>query len=374
MDFQVALPGQPGVEKTPVEQQYHQGDCSAYGVVILSIPGDYYQGPLSLKTLQHQVTHAAIGNHESCALFSVTASFAFHNVSHAVELHEAGTRRMHTVTPVARTSANALLRLEGTGIAMGDMERIVEGPRSLHEWLLAHGCKIPDQGIIMNAYFAPAPLRELYVRGAWRVVAFGVPKLRGCGSSLSQMLGDLPKPDADVVYHGPQIEMNFASGPPTFDSFQREALDTGAALRRWAPSILAADASSKELLNKALSWIDGCVTRLSPMGVCTASNAWGHHVFQTTFLLRCAMLARLIRNSKKLASAIKQSVALVLPTEIADYVRQVVDSKHIKLPDRSTLSRFLLTLDTAYMLDMRQHNAACSNQNGPPTSQIPDGR
>lgn len=93
---------------------------------------------------------------------------------------------------------------------------------------------------------------------------------------------------------------------------------------------------------------------MTPTGLLQAGHMWGHHVFESAYLLKCMMLSRVLRGTSKLSYAIKRSVALVLPKEISDHVERILDEGAVKLPSRSTLSRFNLTLDAAFMLYQRR--------------------
>ena len=142
----------------------------------------------------------------------------------------------------------------------------------LGEWLEQRGYVIPDTGVIFHAYFPPAILRDLYVRSSFGIVAYAVPKLRGAIRSVQQLLRGM---EFDDAMGEPGAGNGLADQVPAvegFDRLQHEAFDVGVALRSWAPCILARGPSSRQSLNQVLSWIDRCVTHLTPQASCQAIN------------------------------------------------------------------------------------------------------
>ena len=138
------------------------------------------------------------------------------------------------------------------------------------------------------------------------------------------------------------------------------ALEVGQSLRSMAPGILASSPDFKPQLERVLNWIDHCAVNITAVGICNDRVAWGHHVCQTAFLLRCLLLTRSLTSTQKLRSAIKQAVKLVLPPDIAEPIAKLMDSGEIQFPDKATLSRFHLVLDASYMLYCREaygHNS-----------------
>jgi len=78
IDFQCSHPCR---SKSRLQQgpNLQVGDCSAHGVVLVGVPGEAYNGPLSLHSLMHQIAYAALGKPQEWALFTVLGSFAFHD-------------------------------------------------------------------------------------------------------------------------------------------------------------------------------------------------------------------------------------------------------------------------------------------------------
>ncbi len=137
-------------------------------------------------------------------------------------------------------------------------------------------------------------------------------------------------------------------------SHSQGALDVGQALRTMAPAILASSPDFKPQLEQVLNWVDRCALNFTPVGICNDRVAWGHHVYQTAFLLRCLLLTRSLTSTHKLRSAIKQAINLVLPPDIAQPVAKLIDTNQIRFPDKASLSRFHFVLDTSYMLYCRE--------------------
>ena len=153
--------------------------------------------------------------------------------------------------------------------------------------------------------------------------------------------------------------------PEGFDHFQTEALNAGLALRSWAPHILQADPSARHQVEQVLRWVDDCMTKVSPMGIC-ARQSWGHHIYESVFMLQCLLMSRSLRSTCKFKLAIKQVVSLVCPWDIAQSVNCLLDAKEIVLLDRTTLSRFHLVADVALMLYQRSRNSQADRASSPP--------
>ena len=224
------------------------------------------------------------------------------------------------------------------------------------EWL--DGFQAPERGLIFDAVFAPPVLRDVIVRGLWRAIVLPVPKLRG-GCSVSPLFEleppTAPVPEIAAEVPDPDPICPIASRTPAgMGEFSLRALQMSQSIYRWAPDILQADPSQRDQLEKMLSWFHSCVVKMTPTGLLQAGHMWGHHVFESAYLLKCMMLSRVLRGTSKLSYAIKRSVALVLPKEISDHVERILDEGAVKLPSRSTLSRFNLTLDAAFMLYQRR--------------------
>lgn len=196
-------------------------------------------------------------------------------------------------------------------------------------------------------------LRDLIVRGLWRAIALPVPKRRG-GSSTSPLFELEPQTaEPEIADSAPDPDPP-ARMPTGMGEFALQALRMSQSIHRWAPDILQADPSQRQQLESMLSWFHDCIVQMTPTGFLKAGQQWGHHVFQSAYLLKCMMLSRVLRGGSKLSSAIKQSVALILPGEIADHVTRMIDQEVVKLPSRWTLSRFHLTLDAAFMIYQRR--------------------
>ena len=58
----------------------------------------------------------------------------------------------------------------------------------------------------------------------------------------------------------------------------------------------------------------------------------------------------------RLSKVIAQSVQLILPPESAKHIVEMIQDKSTPLPSASTISRFKLTLDAAFMLLKRTEN------------------
>jgi len=239
------------------------------------------------------------------------------------------------------------------------------------------------------AGFVPSMLRDLVVRGNWGTLAFPLPRGRGVPLIVKQLfqgLGVEPLPVAAAQGQAGEEEeeedqqdsdSNDAPGvrlqqPPGLlavdglASFQASAGGIGTHLREWAPHILAAHPDARSDLESAVAWLDSCVTDMTPSGICVQRTAWNKHMFDTLFLLRCTLLSREIRCAGKMKSTIKQAVALVLPPQVAEHVAAAMDHDVIRLPSRSTLSRFHLVLDAAFMIIEREKDEEANRQEAIP--------
>jgi hypothetical protein len=158
INFLVPLPGQqPFQEESELS---HSGDARCSACVLLDLPGAAYTGPLSLSTMEHRIAYAAAGMPVRCALLCVTACFTFHDAVDWVELQTNEPRRAHTIAPVSRTSALALLQEEGIGRDVEQVElnaftrglATPKGAETLSRWLEMRGHTIPDKGIIFQCF------------------------------------------------------------------------------------------------------------------------------------------------------------------------------------------------------------------------------
>jgi hypothetical protein len=65
-------------------------------------------------------------------------------------------------------------------------------------------------------------------------------------------------------------------------------------------------------------------------------------------------------------SAIEHAVVLVFPPQLVEHVVQALDSEVVKLPSASTLSRFHVVLDAAFMVLEREKDEEANRQEAIP--------
>ena len=331
---------------------------------MIDLPGEKHSGPLSLRTLQHRVAHSTSGSPLDTIFFKIRSTIVFEDPVDWPEAEASDARHFHTFTPLSRTSSIRLLNVAGLentcDVAEGGLRTPV-GTITLNQWYQNHQYVPPDRGVTFNAHSPPAVLRDVLVRGAWRVLAAPCPKLRGGHRSAHVFFAGCASSSVPDV----NCEEKLPYRPEGFDHFQTEALNAGLALRSWAPHILQADPSARHQVEQVLRWVDDCMTKLSPMGIC-ARQPWGQHIFESVFVLQCLLMLRSWRSTRKFKLAIKQGVSLVCPWDIAQSVNCLLDAKEIVLPDRTTLSRFHLVADAALMLYQRSRNSRADRASSPP--------
>ncbi len=87
-------------------------------------------------------------------------------------------------------------------------------------------------------------------------------------------------------------------------------------------------------------------------------------------MLRCLLLSRVLTSTHKLRRAIKQSIELVIPLEIAKPIVELIDSNVMKFPDKASLSRFHFVLDSAYMVYNREAHGPVMEGRIPPARSL----
>ena len=336
------------------------GDIVVHGLLMLDRPASVFDGPLSLKAIFHCISHEVSGRNERNTFFQVLRTLAFDEPLRWVESAVVDMRRHHQVVRISRTSS---LRLRDT--AGVPFERQVAGreeemgcptprlPIAVQQWLSDHDVDVPTQFI---GVFADPCLRDLLVRGCWGILAIYAPKPKARFEALRHLLEGTCLAHMDAAQmekSSPAVDDDLV-GPPGIPEFQLQAVKVASFLRNLAPQVLAADPHARGCLEEAVAFTDSLVTRLTPAGL---SANKGKHMFSTVFLLRCLVLAQMLRSSDRLRDAIATSISLVLPPELAECVLQSFHDKTMKLPSPSSLSRFYFVADAALMMLQRKAHA-----------------
>jgi len=139
-------------------------------------------------------------------------------------------------------------------------------------------------------------------------------------------------------------------------------------LRDWAPRILAiADADSRAetemLLETHLHWLDGVSEDLGQyvrdencIQLIKNLDGWRRgrgQEYSVLYMIKYFLLASLLRSGGSLQLAISRAIHIVCPPNLASLLEHAITDKHLPVPDASTLSRFKLKIDCAFMLHTR---------------------
>ena len=83
-------------------------------------------------------------------------------------------------------------------------------------------------------------------------------------------------------------------------------------------------------------------------------------LYRTAFLINAVVLSGLLSHDAALREVLVRSVHMVLPPRMAGPLATLLaDASAFPLPDKSTVSRWRLLVDVAYMLYMRVSGAEC---------------
>ena len=124
-------------------------------------------------------------------------------------------------------------------------------------------------------------------------------------------------------------------------------------MRWWAPHcpphIIARDPQDRQQLEDIVSYLDEVQNTFTPGGIAWDSKVFGNCVYTTTYMIRCLLLSRYLRRTSTLVTAVKKALSLVLTPSLAQSAAALLDDKTIPLPSPSTLSRFQLSIDDAWI-------------------------
>eukprot|EP00969_Alexandrium_andersonii_P199574 8815227-Alexandrium_andersonii.AAC.1 len=133
--------------------------------------------------------------------------------------------------------------------------------------------------------------------------------------------------------------------------------DLSVKLRQWKPDILATNKEDTECLAGSLKWLGEAVFVLG--GGSSSSGLkrvrGGKWQFDCAKLIQAMFIARSLRKMSALASVLRQSLRLVMPSScIDDLLTATGVGSTGAIPSRSLLSSSNLHLDVAMMLAMRR--------------------
>lgn len=323
-------------------------------VSVASLHGNYIVGVvlMSITAVYDDMTVMSRQEREQYSFWQEILSSELHGrffcftISEAVALTQAD--------PVQRCSARALRSF------VIDLE--TGQPDRLHRTLVAEGRSPPwlaVDGILPQvALRAPAAHAQLAVWGCWRALWLPHVNDRLSGSAWCMPFAKLGIPEDKL----PSPPISSALEPSEISpSLMQEVAD---ALRR--SSALTQDHDERQNLRRLTVSLQAYVDESNVAGLARhipnlgklemevgdgCQRASKRLAYKSAFLIHVLIMSGLIMHDANLRQVLAGAFGLMLPPSLAaPLVRAVEDAKAIPLPHKSTISRWRMLLDSAFMM------------------------
>ena len=97
---------------------------------------------------------------------------------------------------------------------------------------------------------------------------------------------------------------------------------------------------------------------------CTQSLLLGLKRFKKEYLLKILMMCSALKTSTGLGNIFRDMVSACLPNGLKYMIKDLVDSAARQMPSKTTVSRYRMVLDAAFMAWERKRNAALDASGG----------
>ena len=308
-----------------IEPPYSGMLGNALCMVLLCLPGVHVDNVLALRTLEHRLAqHVFPQNGKLVCMWNVVDMVALAEPFAGVPAGLGASRQRSVVWRLNHLSrdAAAATSCKDTGRSVRDQLVLWQQRFGLEDPL-----PLPEHVLSL-----PLQIAVLVSRGSWKVVYGAYPKHRR---------------DARrhwCIFSGIQISDDVHL-EERCDVLQRdEVVRICDAIRDVAPG---ANLAAQQTLERLARWADSLYSSMYEVGHASSKKKRGGP-FLAKFLLDCFFLSGQLRSSRRLKKAVMLALRCALPEEMVESL--VARVMQMDFPSNSTVSRWNLTVDTAYML------------------------